>query len=235
MPRLPRPVVADIPLHIIQRGNNRQQCFFSESDYLVYLDLLKRCALQAGCRVHAYVLMTNHVHLLMTPSSAEAPADMMKSLGQRYVQYVNKRYTRTGSLWEGRYKSSLVQHDRYLLGCQRYIELNPVRAGMVLHPSHYAWSSYRVNAHGAPSELITPHPAYVNLAHAVTAREGAYRKLFDTTLPNSFLNKVRLAINGNFALGNKRFTADLAQRLGRQVAPRPAGRPRGDSRPASSS
>lgn len=235
MPRLARPVVADIPLHIIQRGNNRQQCFFNDSDYLVYLDLLQRCALQAACRVHAYVLMTNHVHLLVTPLRTDAPANMMKSLGQRYVQYVNRRYTRTGSLWEGRYKSSLVQHDSYLLVCQRYIELNPVRARMVRHPSHYPWSSYLVNAHGATSELITPHPTFVDLAHAATAREGAYRKLFDTALPANMLSKVRRAINGNFALGNRQFTDDMAKRLGRDVTPRPSGRRRGADRSATRS
>jgi putative transposase len=226
MPRLPRPVVADVPLHIIQRGNNRLQCFFGDSDYLVYLDLLKRCAFQADCRVHAYVLMTNHVHLLVTPLSIGSPAAMMKSLGQRYVQYVNRRYSRTGSLWEGRYKSSLVEHERYLLICQRYIELNPVRARMVTHPSHYPWSSYRVNAHGAGSKLITPHPTYLNLAHAAIEREIAYRKLFDIVIPTSILNKVRRATNGNFALGNKQFTTDMAHRLGRQVTPLAAGRPR---------
>lgn len=226
MPRLPRPVVPDIPLHIIQRGNNRQPCFFGDSDYFVYLDLLKAYAYKAGCRVHAYVLMTNHVHLLITPLSKAAPAAMMKGLGQRHVQYVNRRYSRSGSLWEGRYKSSLIEHEQYLLVCQRYIELNPVRARMVLRPSDYPWSSYRTNAHGTVNELITPHGVYMSLAHNEAKRERAYRNLFETAIPTSILNKVRRAANGNFALGNKRFTTEMAQRLGRDVIPRTGGRPR---------
>lgn len=226
MPRLARPVVPGIPLHIIKRGNNRLPCFFGDSDYLVYLDLLQRSAFDAGCRVHAYVLMTNHVHLLITPGSEGAPAAMMKALGQRYAQYVNRRYARTGSLWEGRYKSSLVEYERYLLVCQRYIELNPVRARMVLHPSDYPWSSYRTNAHGAASELITPHPVFADLAQTPAKRERAYQNLFATTIPTNILNKVRRAANGNFALGDKRFAAEMAQRLGREVIPREGGRPR---------
>lgn len=150
----------------------------------------------------------------------------MKSLGQRYVQYVNRRYSRTGSLWEGRFKSSLVDHDSYMLVCQRYIELNPVRARMVSHPSHYQWSSYRVHAHGTASDLVSPHPVYLNLAHASDAREKAYRQLFERTIPTSVLNKVRRAVNGNFALGNKQFVTAMAQRLGRSVTPGVAGRPR---------
>lgn len=211
----------------MQRGNNRLQCFFGEPDYLVFLDLLKACALDAGCQVHAYVMMTNHVHLLVTPHTADAPGAMMKALGQRYVQYVNRRYCRTGTLWEGRYRSSLVQDERYLLTCQRYIELNPVRAQMVAHPSHYGWSSYRANAHGAASDVITPHPLYLQLAHQASSRESAYRALFDSVLPAGVLNKVRRATNGNFALGNKIFIDKMEQAVGRRVSPRPNGRPRG--------
>lgn len=226
MPRLPRPILPQIPIHIIQRGNNRLRCFFSDSDFLVYLDLLKKSALKSGCRIHAYVLMTNHVHLLVTPQTADAPAAMMQTLGQRYVQYVNRRYCRTGSLWEGRYRSCLVQHDRYLLTCQRYIELNPVRAQMVTHPSHYQWSSYRTNAHGAPTDLITPHPVYSALAHQAVEREAAYRDLFNAALPVRVLNQVRRATNGNYALGNKNFIDEMARALGRPVSPRQGGRPR---------
>jgi putative transposase len=210
----------------MQRGNNRLRCFFGDSDYLVFLDLLKNCALTAGCRVHAYVMMSNHVHLLVTPGTAGAPAAMMKALGQRYVQYVNRRYCRTGSLWEGRYRSCLVQHERYLLTCQRYIELNPVRAQMVTHPADYRWSSYRANAHGEASEVITPHPVYAALGGHIVAREIAYRELFNAALPTGVLNKVRRATNGNFALGNKGFIDEMAKTLGRTVSPRTGGRPR---------
>jgi putative transposase len=228
MPRRPRPVLPEVPLHIIQRGNNRTRCFFGEADYLVYLDLLKHSALEAQCVVHAYVLMGNHVHLLVTPMRAASPAGLMKALGQRYVQYVNRRYCRTGSLWEGRYRSSLVDHARYLLTCQRYIELNPVRAQMVAHPAQYQWSSYRTNAHGEASELIIPHPVYAALAPHPVARERAYRKLFDMPLATKTLNKVRRAVNGNFALGDKAFTSALATTLGRPVVPGRGGRPESD-------
>jgi putative transposase len=169
--------------------------------------------------------MSNHVHLLVTPAGASSSAELMKGLGERYVRYVNRRYCRTGSLWEGRYKSSLVEHARYLLTCQRYIELNPVRAQMVAHPAHYQWSSYRTNAHGEPSDLITPHTVYAALAHQPVAREKAYRDLFDTPLATKTINKVRRAVNGNFALGDKAFTSALATTLGRRVVPGQGGRP----------
>jgi putative transposase len=224
MPRRPRPVLAEIPLHIIQRGNNRARCFFADVDYLVYLDLLKRCAADAHCEVHAYVLMGNHVHLLVTPQTRASPAALMKALGQRYSQYVNRRYRRTGSLWEGRYKSSLVDHARYLLVCHRYIELNPVRAQMVSHPSDYPWSSYRTNADGHPSELIKPHLVYSALGSHPAAREQAYRQLFEIPLADETVQQVRRAACGNFVLGDAGFAAVMAQSLGREVIPRASGR-----------
>jgi putative transposase len=225
MPRRARPVLANVPLHIIQRGNNRQPCFFTDADYLVYLDMLRIAAAAAGCHVHAYVLMTNHVHLLASPDHARSAAAMMKALGERYVPYVNRRYGRSGTLWEGRFRSSLVEHARYLLICQRYIELNPVRAQIVPHPAHYPWSSYRANAHGAASALISPHLIYTGLAQDQLGRERAYRGLFSEILPIRLINRVRRATNGNFALGNKQFTDAVAKALGREVVPRQAGKP----------
>jgi putative transposase len=225
MPRLPRLVAPQVPLHIVHRGNNRQRCFFGESDYLFYLELLKQAAGRADCQVHAYVLMTNHVHLLVTPATADGPGNMMKALGERYVRYVNRRYARTGSLWDGRFRSCLVQEDAYLLACQRYIELNPVRAKIVAHPFQYPWSSYRRNAHGQPNSVITPHPIYCALAQRPAARESSYRHLFTSALPTRVLNKVRRATNGNYALGNKAFSDQLAELLGRAVVPRQGGRP----------
>ena len=144
MPRRARLMLPDIPLHLIQRGNNRQACFIAEDDYRFYLDWLKDSADKHGCRIHAYVLMTNHVHLLASSSTADAMGAMMKALGQRYAQYVNRTYRRSGTLWEGRVRSCLTQEENYFLACQRYIELNPVRAGMVGHPGEYRWSSYRI-------------------------------------------------------------------------------------------
>lgn len=225
MPRRARPVLSEVPLHIIQRGNNRTKCFFGDADYLVYLDMLKHCASDAQCQVHAYVLMSNHVHLLVTPRTPRSPSHLMKSLGERYVRYVNRRYGRSGTLWEGRYRSSLVDRVRYLLICHRYIELNPVRANMVKHPSHYRWSSYRTNAHGEASGVITPHPVYIELATHPTAREIAYRDLFATTLAPTTLERVRHALNGNYALGDKSFLDAMTKAVGRNVAPRSGGRP----------
>ncbi len=160
MPRRPRIVIPQMPLHVIQRGNNRQACFFADEDYRRYLDWLREYAGELGCDIHAYVLTTNHVHLLLTPREADSVGRLMKRLGQRYVQYVNRVYQRSGTLWEGRFKSCLTQEEQYVLGCYRYIELNPVRAGMVEHPADYPWTSYRINAQNEKSELVTPHPLY---------------------------------------------------------------------------
>lgn len=148
MPRRARLLLPGVPLHIIQRGNNRQACFFGDDDYGFYLDWLTEHARKTGCKVHAYVLMTNHVHLLLSSSKPEGAGALMKALGQRYVQYVNRTYHRSGTLWEGRFRSCLVQEEAYLLACQCYIELNPVRAGMVRRPGDYRWSSYRANGLG---------------------------------------------------------------------------------------
>jgi putative transposase len=148
MPRTPRLTLPDVPQHVVQRGNNRQATFFAAEDYRLYLDCLREAAAKYGCALHAYVLMTNHVHLLITPSGRQAVARTMQSVGRRYVQYVNYVYRRSGTLWEGRYKSSLVESEGYLLLCYRYIELNPVRAGMVQRPEDYEGSSYRAHAFG---------------------------------------------------------------------------------------
>nr|WP_229421592.1 transposase [Massilia aquatica] len=217
--------MSDVPLHIIQRGHNRLNCFFTESDYLVYLDLLALYARESGCKVHAYVLMTNHVHLLISPTSQTAPAMMMKFLGQRYTQYVNRRQQRSGTLWEGRFRSCLVDEARYLLVCHRYIELNPVRAHMVAHPGDYRWSSYAVNALGAPTSLITPHPLYLALAGTIAERRTSYQALFNDELRTDDLQAVRRATNGNFVLGDECFSDVVSGALDRIVVPQKGGRP----------
>jgi putative transposase len=163
MPRKPRFQLAGIPQHVIQRGNNREACFRSESDYRRYLDDLAASAEKYTCRIHAYVLMTNHVHLLVTPEHAPGIGEMMQALGRRYVHYINKTYRRTGTLWEGRYKASLIDSEAYFLTCMRYIELNPVRAQMVAHPGEYQWSSYCAAAQGRAGALLSPHPIYIEL------------------------------------------------------------------------
>ena len=233
MPRRARIALADVPLHVIQRGNNRQACFFADDDYRFYLDQLKQCAQRAGCAVHAYVLMTNHVHLLLTPSEADAAGRLMKLLGQRYVQHVNRRYRRSGTLWEGRFRSCIVQDEAYLLGCSRYIELNPVRAGMVAHPSEYRWSSYRANAAGEADGLIEAHPIYMALGRRVQERQEAYRELFRHEIEPGLVDDIRRATNGNFTLGNERFVAEVTAALGRRAIPGTSGRPRKRAGPVS--
>ena len=217
MPRRARVKFAGVPLHIIQRGNNRIACFFAEEDYRFYLRHLDQLAQRLECDVHAYVLMTNHVHLLVTPSETDSASLLMKHLGQRYVQYVNRVHRRSGTLWEGRFKSSLVQRQGYLLKCQRYIELNPVRASMVPQPRDYPWSSYRANGELRASALVTPHDGYIALGETPEQRAAAYRRLFEFELDEEDLKEIRSAANGGFALGNQRFKAEISAILGRRV------------------
>ncbi len=182
MPRRARLAVARVPWHIIQRGNNRSPCFFSEEDYIFYLNILKQQSVDQGCAIHAYCLMTNHVHLLLTPEEASGPSHMMKHLGQCYVQYINRTYQRSGTLWEGRFKSCLAQDELYAMHCCRYIELNPVRAHMVRHPGEYRWSSFRHNAAGRKNDIITPHASYTSLGDNALHRQRAYRALVESGL-----------------------------------------------------
>jgi len=225
MPRRPRITLPGVPLHLIQRGNNRQRCFFVDSDYRNYLDWLEEYAECCGCDIHAYTLMTNHVHLLVTPKTALASGALMKRLGQRYVQYINRTYRRSGSLWEGRYRSCIVQEEAYMLNCYRYIELNPVRAGIVSNPAKYRWSSYRANAHGEASNFVRPHALYTSLGDSDKTRRANYRALFRRQLDTSVVDEIRVATNGNYALGNPRFQEEVAAALGRRVTPGTPGRP----------
>ena len=195
MPRRPRVVLPHTPLHLIQRGNNRQICFVADEDYRIYLDWLQVFARKTGCRLHAYVLMTNHVHLLLSAERSQSPAELMKVLGQRYVQHFNRTYSRTGTLWEGRFRSCLIQAQDYMLACLRYIELNPVRAGMVKHPAEYRWSSYRANAQGEDNALLTPHEAYLALGATEAMRQAAYRELFHSELEPGLVEQIREASN----------------------------------------
>ena len=225
MPRRSRLIFPGIPLHIIQRGNNRAVCFYAEGDYLFYLDWLARSAHESGCAIHAYCLMTNHVHLVLSSATADGPGAMMKQLGQRYVQYVNRTYRRSGTLWEGRFRSCLLQEEGYLLECHRYVELNPVRAAMVEHPGMYRWSSYRANAQGEASAFLKPHALYLTLGANASERAAAYRELFRYQLDPGLVDELRGATNGNYAAGNERFQQEVAAALGRRVTRGKAGRP----------
>lgn len=225
MPRRARLSIPGIPWHIIQRGNNRSVCFHAEEDYQFYLYYLEEFTAKFGCAIHAYVLMTNHVHLLVTPQRADSASLLMKHLGQRYVQYVNRTYRRSGTLWEGRFRSCLTQTEDYVLACYRYIELNPVRAGMVVRPQDYRWSSYHANALGKASRLIAPHDEYLRLGWDEVARLEAYRALFKAHLDEEVVGQIRSATNGNFALGSERFQREIEMALGRRATRGQAGRP----------
>ena len=226
MPRRQRQWIKEVPLHIIQRGNNRSACFFADEDYRFYLHWLRLNAENYDCAIHAYVLMTNHVHLLLSPQKKGAASRLMQSLGRRYVQYVNRLYRRSGTLWEGRFKASLVDADRYLLSCYRYIELNPVRAGAAQHPAEYAWSSYRNHAHGMTDSLITDHPLFDALGATPEARAEAYRSLFNTAVDDQELKAIRSAVQRGGVLGSERFRETILAALSARAKHAERGRPR---------
>lgn len=191
MPRPPRAFAAEQTLHLVQRGNNRSACFLGATDYATYLSLLFTLTRETGCTVHAYVLMTNHVHFLLTPATAAAPSNLMKRLAQRYSAMFNRKYERTGTLWDGRFRAFPVTSDDYVIACYQYIELNPVRAGMVDRPERYRWSSHRANVGAVRTSLLTPHPSYQALAGSRRDASTAYRDLFRTPLDDALIADLR--------------------------------------------
>ena len=199
----------DIPSHVIQRGNNRTNCFFSEADYSYYLACLDDARQRYSVSVHAYVLMTNHVHLLMTPTGTCSISLVMQSIGRRYVQYINKKYKRSGTLWEGRHINTSIQAENYLFTCYRYIEMNPVRAGIVDHPRHYPWSSYMHNVYEITNPLISEHPFYPGLGSDPESQRANYQEFFMSELDEKTLNKIRKAINFSIPLGNDSFREEF--------------------------
>jgi putative transposase len=224
MPRLPRFVIPGQPQHIIQRGNNRQEIFREEGDYLFYLEKLADASNKHQCKIHAYVLMSNHVHLLVTPHRENGIGKMMQMLGRYYVQYFNSSYKRNGTLWEGRYKATLIDSKEYLLTCMRYIELNPVRAqNRVNHPSKYPWSSYSFNALGMENQLITPHQEYKRLGRTDAERQSAYRQLFRSRIPQMTLAEIREATNKAWVIGSDKFKSRIARKIDRPVQSRGHG------------
>ena len=223
MARLPRLNLPGIPQHVVQRGNNRQVCFFAEQDYTVYLSKLKEYSQKYKVAVHSYILMSNHVHLLLTPEEGDSVSRLIQSLGRYYVRYVNQTYGRSGTLWEGRYKSTLVDSDNYFLTVSRYIELNPVRANMVEHPVEYPWSSYQRNAMGKPIELLAPHDCYQSLGKDDKKRQEIYKSLFDQEIPDYTLKEIRDAINKAWVLGDDRFKKQIEKQTGRRASPMARG------------
>ena len=223
MPRSRRFILPGQPYHVIQRGHNKSRTFYALRDYELYLGLLEEYAVETGTSVHAYVLMTNHVHLLVTPPDRDGLSELMSRVNQRFVQAVNRRHSRCGSSWQGRFKSSLVDTASYFITCQRYIELNPVRARMVASPADYRWSSFGQNALGLPGSFVTPHARYTSLAGDEAGRQHAYLRLFDQPITDEQLMRIRMAAAGNRPLGDDAFLERLAREYGVAVKRRQRG------------
>jgi len=232
VPRKTRFDLPGIPQHVIQRGNNREPCFFDEEDYHRYLHDLNASAKKYSCAIHAYVLMTNHVHLLVTSDIPYGISQMMQALGRRYVYYINHEHQRTGTLWEGRFKAALIDTEAYLLTCMRYIELNPVRAAMVEHPGEYHWSSYAANAQGRSDALITSHTLYLALDASPALRQQAYRELFRHHLGADDLHDIRESLNHELVLGRSHFKDKIEAMTERQTRLGLPGRPGVEEDPA---
>ena len=224
MPRRARMYLPGYPYHIVQRGNNREACFIEPENYQYYLELWKDNARRYGVAVHAYCLMTNHIHFLVTPENEDSVSRAISVIGSRYAWYFNKTYKRSGTVWEGRHKSSLVQSNRYFLTCCRYIEMNPVVAGMVRKPEEYRWSSYRVNAWGAQSEL-TQHDEYLGLGFSPEERCHAYRELFRFEIPDEDIHLIERASHFCHPVGGDRFRKQIEQRYGINLGQAGRGRP----------
>lgn len=216
MPRRRRLCPPGLPVHVVQRGNNRQVCFAADADMKAYANWLHEGADKFGADVHAWVFMTNHVHLLLTPHNPDSISRCMQYLGRYYVRHFNDRYRRSGTLFEGRFKSSIVQSRHYLLACQRYIELNPVRAGMVSDPADYSWSSYRAHAFGRVAKMWRPHPEYLALGNSKPLRMSAYRQLFAQQVSTQLITDIRDALNTGLVLGNDRFKQEVEKLTGQR-------------------
>lgn len=223
MARLARLSVPGVTQHVIQRGNNRQAIFFEREDYRLYLALLREFSAAFSCDIHAYVLMTNHVHLLVTPQQENGLSQMMQFIGRRYVRHVNDTYQRSGTLWEGRFRASMLDSDAYLMACMRYIELNPLRARMVRKVENYPWSSYHRNALGERSELIRSHDLYVGLGPTPELRQKAYAASFRTNADDDMHEEIRKATQGGWALGPEKFQKQIAKVTKSRVTPLPRG------------
>jgi len=226
MLREPHINLPGIPQHIIQRSNTRGVCFCSDKDYHHYLKYLKKFALKYDCRIHAYVLMTGHVHLLITPMVEHGVSQMMRSLSERYVKYFNRANNRIGNLWEKPFKSSRIDSEIYLLTCMCYIELNPVRVGMVEHPAVYKWSSYQHNAQISENEIIDNHPIYMTLGETEEQQQFVYRGLFLRHLEDDIIHQIRDVLNHKLVLGGSFFKDRTEQITNRKARLGRPGRPR---------
>ncbi len=233
MPRRPRVFLPGQPVHLIQRGHNRSKVFHGPGDAKAYLSWLQEAAAKHGLDIHAYVLMPNHVHLLASPASEEALPKALHDVNWHYTRHINAAHNRSGSLWDGRYKACIVEADAYLMACSRYIEFNPVRAGLAPDPASYRWSSHKANAEGVANTLLTPHPLYIGLGATAAARAAAYRGICKDELPGATINAIRTATNGGWALGKDAFAAKIGEHAGHNMKPRGPGRPWPKRDPAS--
>ncbi len=225
MPRKPRFYISGVPVHIVQRGHSREPVFFEVSDYQAYLNWVQEAADRYGAEVHAYVLMTNHIHILVTPKDKEGVSRMMQYIGRRYVPYINHTYGTSGTIWEGRYKASLIHNEEYLLSCMRYIELNPVRANMVKSPGSYRWSSYRANALGKKDGVVTQHPLFRGLGRREALRAEAYKALFRAHMDEEKIEDIRTSLQTGTPLGNDFFKEKVEKKLRCKVGQARRGRP----------
>jgi len=225
MARLPRLTLPGHLHHVIQRGNNRQPIFGDSEDYGLMLTLLADNAQKYAVAVHAYVLMGNHFHLLATPTSTDGLPQMMQAVGRRYVQHFNRRHGRTGTLWEGRYRSTVLDPERYLLPCMVYLDLNPVRAGLVPQAADYAWSSHAHWLGLRHDRLLTPHTLYWGLGNTPFAREAAYAALVQAGIGSKEQAALTDSALSGWALGRPEFVEELQKTTQRRVARGQAGRP----------
>lgn len=225
MPRRPRVFLPNQPIHLVQRGHNSSQVFHGAKDAKIYLSWLKDTSLKHDVAVHAYVLMPDHVHLLMSPKTEQSIPRAMRDLNWNYSRYVNAEYKRSGSLWDGRYKACIIDAEDYLFACCQYVESNPTRIGLTEDPATYRWSSYKANALAATNSILTPHPLYLNLGVTQTERAKTYRDMFEKGLPEWRIAAIAAATNGGWALGRDSFEAQITRQVGQNMAPRGPGRP----------
>ena len=225
MSRKQRITLPGVPQHVVQRGNNKQACFFNEADYYFFLAALYDGLENNACQLHAFILMTNHVHLLVTPTTKDGVSLLMRDLGRKYVRYINDTYGRTGTLWEGRFKSSMVDSERYCLACYRYIELNPVVAKMVPVPEDYPWSSFHTNALGETSDLIFPHATWLSLGETDEERQKAYRELCEEKLSADDVEALRYGTRKQLPVGSPEFKANIESTLSVKLGTGKRGRP----------
>lgn len=226
MARKPRLFVAGVPYHVIQRGNNKGPIFFSDNDRIFFLEVLQEAKIKHPCLIYSYCLMSNHFHLLIEPKEKENISLLMKLLGAKYVHYVNKAYRRTGTLWEGRFKCSIVGEEEYFLSCVRYIETNPMRAGIVDYPESYRWSSFRARAFGEKNYILNGNPWFSNLGYDIEECRHKYRQLFQNQIPEATFKTIREMTNRGGIVGSVKFKERIEELLHQKITIRPPGRPR---------